>query len=44
VGAEENFPIIYNLKPLARLLGFPYFPITPTSRCRAQPDESRSRQ
>ena len=30
VGAEEIFPIIYNLKPLARLLGFPYFPITPT--------------
>jgi len=30
VGAEEIFPIIYNVKPLARLLGFPYFPITPT--------------
>ena len=30
VGAEEIFPILYNLKPLARLLGFPYFPITPT--------------
>jgi 1-acyl-sn-glycerol-3-phosphate acyltransferase len=29
VGAEEIYPIIYNLKPLARLLGFPYFPITP---------------
>ncbi|HVL32380.1 MAG TPA: 1-acyl-sn-glycerol-3-phosphate acyltransferase, partial [Actinomycetota bacterium] len=30
VGAEEIYPIIANLKPLARLLGFPYFPITPT--------------
>ncbi len=30
VGAEEIFPIMYNFKPLARLLGFPYFPITPT--------------
>jgi 1-acyl-sn-glycerol-3-phosphate acyltransferase len=30
VGAEEIYPMIYNLKPLARLLGFPYFPVTPT--------------
>ena len=30
VGAEEIFPMIYNVKPLARLLGFPYFPLTPT--------------
>lgn len=30
VGAEEIFPIIANVKPLARLLGFPYFPVTPT--------------
>ena len=30
VGAEEIFPMIYNVKPLARLLGFPYFPVTPT--------------
>src|SRR5207244_3688112 len=30
VGAEEIYPIIYNVKPLARLLGFPYFPVTPT--------------
>ncbi len=30
VGAEEIYPMIYNFKPLARLLGFPYFPITPT--------------
>ena len=30
VGAEEIYPMIYNVKPLARLLGFPYFPVTPT--------------
>ena len=30
VGAEEIYPIIYNVKTLARLLGLPYFPITPT--------------
>lgn len=30
VGAEEIFPIIANAAPLARILGFPYFPITPT--------------
>jgi 1-acyl-sn-glycerol-3-phosphate acyltransferase len=30
VGAEEIYPMIYDLKPLARLLGLPYFPITPT--------------
>ncbi len=30
VGAEETYPMIGNLKPLARLLGTPYFPITPT--------------
>jgi 1-acyl-sn-glycerol-3-phosphate acyltransferase len=30
VGAEEAYPMIGNLKPLARLLGTPYFPITPT--------------
>lgn len=29
VGAEEIFPKIGDLKPLARLLGFPYFPVTP---------------
>ncbi|HPQ67630.1 MAG TPA: lysophospholipid acyltransferase family protein [bacterium] len=29
VGAEEQAPMLGNLKPLARLLGFPYFPITP---------------
>ncbi|MGH2699819.1 MAG: lysophospholipid acyltransferase family protein [Actinomycetota bacterium] len=30
VGAEEAFPMVGNLKTLASLLRFPYFPITPT--------------
>lgn len=30
IGAEETYPMIANLKPVARALGFPYFPITPT--------------
>jgi 1-acyl-sn-glycerol-3-phosphate acyltransferase len=30
VGSEEIYPMIYNAKTLARLFGFPYFPITPT--------------
>ncbi|ROO90332.1 1-acyl-sn-glycerol-3-phosphate acyltransferase [Actinocorallia herbida] len=30
VGAEEIYPKIGDIKPLARLLGFPYFPVTPT--------------
>ncbi|GID25129.1 lysophospholipid acyltransferase family protein [Paractinoplanes brasiliensis] len=30
VGAEEIYPILADIKPLARLLGVPYFPITPT--------------
>lgn len=30
VGAEEIYPKIADLRPLARLIGFPYFPITPT--------------
>jgi 1-acyl-sn-glycerol-3-phosphate acyltransferase len=30
VGAEETYPIIGNLPTLARLLGLPYVPITPT--------------
>jgi 1-acyl-sn-glycerol-3-phosphate acyltransferase len=30
VGAEETYPMLGNLKPLARLLGTPYFPVTPT--------------
>lgn len=29
VGAEEIYPMILNARPLARLFGFPYFPITP---------------
>lgn len=29
VGAEEIYPMIADAKPLARLLGLPYFPITP---------------
>jgi 1-acyl-sn-glycerol-3-phosphate acyltransferase len=30
VGAEEIYPMIGNVKTAARLLGLPYFPITPT--------------
>ncbi len=30
VGAEEQAPALFDLKPLARLLGMPAFPITPT--------------
>ena len=30
VGAEEIYPMIGNAKPIARVLGLPYFPITPT--------------
>ena len=30
VGAEEVAPMLANAAPLARLLGLPYFPITPT--------------
>ena len=30
VGAEEIYPIVANMKSMARLLGMPYFPITPT--------------
>ncbi|MCB9477800.1 MAG: acyltransferase family protein [Deltaproteobacteria bacterium] len=29
IGAEEQAPMVYNVKPLARMLGFPYFPVTP---------------
>lgn len=29
VGAEEIYPMLGNVKSLARLLGFPYFPLTP---------------
>lgn len=30
VGAEEIYPMIANASPVARVLGLPYFPITPT--------------
>ncbi|WP_374986446.1 lysophospholipid acyltransferase family protein [Streptomyces fradiae] len=30
VGAEETYPMVGNAKTLARLLGLPYFPLTPT--------------
>ena len=30
VGAEETYPMLANAKTLARLLGLPYFPLTPT--------------
>ncbi|MEU5833093.1 lysophospholipid acyltransferase family protein [Streptomyces diacarni] len=30
VGAEEIYPMIGNSRTVARLLGFPYFPLTPT--------------
>jgi 1-acyl-sn-glycerol-3-phosphate acyltransferase len=30
VGAEETYPMLGDIKPLARLIGLPYFPITPT--------------
>lgn len=29
VGAEEIYPMVADIKPIARLLGLPYFPITP---------------
>jgi 1-acyl-sn-glycerol-3-phosphate acyltransferase len=29
IGSEETYPMIANAAPLARLLGLPYFPITP---------------
>ena len=30
VGAEEIYPILGNLKTVARLIGAPYIPVTPT--------------
>jgi 1-acyl-sn-glycerol-3-phosphate acyltransferase len=30
VGSEEIYPMVANLRRLARLLGLPYFPVTPT--------------
>lgn len=29
IGAEEQYPFMVNVKPLAKLLNFPYFPVTP---------------
>jgi 1-acyl-sn-glycerol-3-phosphate acyltransferase len=29
IGAEEQYPYMFDLKPLARMLNFPYMPITP---------------
>ncbi|MEW6439652.1 MAG: lysophospholipid acyltransferase family protein [bacterium] len=29
IGAEEQYPYMLNLKPLASMLRFPYFPVTP---------------
>lgn len=30
IGADDQAPILYDIKPLAKLLGLPFFPITPT--------------
>ncbi len=30
IGAEEIYPMLADIKPLARALGLPYFPVTPT--------------
>jgi 1-acyl-sn-glycerol-3-phosphate acyltransferase len=30
VGSEEIYPLVYNFRTLARLMGFPYFPVTLT--------------
>ncbi len=30
IGAEEQMPVLADIKPLAKALGFPYVPITPT--------------
>ncbi|MFN2581514.1 MAG: lysophospholipid acyltransferase family protein [Candidatus Dormibacteria bacterium] len=30
VGAEEIYPMLADIQPVAKMLGFPYFPITPT--------------
>jgi len=30
IGSEEQAPMLLNIKPIARLFGFPFFPITPT--------------
>lgn len=30
VGADDQAPVLWDLKPLAKLLGLPFFPVTPT--------------
>ena len=30
VGSEEIYPMLGDLTPVAKLVGFPYFPVTPT--------------
>ena len=30
IGSEETYPMIADVRPLAQLLGMPYFPVTPT--------------
>ncbi|MEO8898903.1 MAG: lysophospholipid acyltransferase family protein [Candidatus Dormibacter sp.] len=30
IGSEETYPMVADVRPLAQLLGMPYFPITPT--------------
>ncbi len=30
VGSEETYPMLWDARPLARLFGLPYFPVTPT--------------
>jgi 1-acyl-sn-glycerol-3-phosphate acyltransferase len=30
VGADDQAPVLWDLQPLAKLLGLPFFPITPT--------------
>lgn len=44
VGAEEAYPMLANAGVLARLLGLPYFPITPTFPGSARPGPSRCRR
>lgn len=29
IGGEEQYPLLYNVKPIADLVKFPYFPLTP---------------
>jgi 1-acyl-sn-glycerol-3-phosphate acyltransferase len=29
IGSEETYPVLFDVRPLAKLIGLPYFPITP---------------